>query len=92
MGFPLLIGALFGWTLFAGFCIGLFYPIYTAFFSDEARQGKIISEAKSPFVLALASIINAFRFTGFSILAFFVLAFLFSIFFSIFAILRSVFT
>jgi hypothetical protein len=92
MGWSLMLGTLFILILFVGIIIGLAYPIYIAFFSNEATQGKIPNEAKSSFVLALASLTNTFRFGGLSIIAFFVLAFLCSIFFTIFAILRTAFT
>jgi len=92
MGFSLFIGIVFTLVLIIGLLIGLINPIYIAFFSDEAIKGKVPIEAKSPFVLAVASIASSFRFGAFSIIGLVALAFLCGICFTIFAIIRSAFT
>lgn len=92
MGWSLFIGIVFTLALIIGLLIGLIHPTYTAFFSDEAIKNKVPIEAKSPLVLAMASITSSFRFGAFSIIALIALAFLCGICFTIFAILRSTFT
>ena len=70
-----------------GFIVGMLFPFYVAYFQKQ-DESAVPKAAKKPAVLAIASIINGFRFALYSLVITATLMFVVGTIYSLYAIVR----
>jgi len=75
---------------YVGMAMGVFYSIYTAYFSTNSRTESLPLKAKPPLFVAYECIVNAFRFGFYTLLGLVALGFIASIVLSLWAIVKEI--
>jgi hypothetical protein len=89
MGWPIFIGQYYSLMLI-GLVLGLLYPVYYFFFSQDAKSGNVDSELKKPVALIIFSLLSSIRFGFYSFLVLTIFAIVAGIVFTLWAIVSAI--